>query len=43
MLQRAVIDPLVYAQNEIIVYRSVCGLRSDPGDFPFWQYKRPCR
>jgi peptide/nickel transport system substrate-binding protein len=43
LLQHAVIDPLVYAQNEIIVHRSVCGLRSDPGGFPFWQYLHPCR
>jgi peptide/nickel transport system substrate-binding protein len=43
LLQHAVIDPLIYMQNEIIVHRSVCGLRSDPDDFPFWQYLHPCR
>ena len=43
LLQQAVIDPLVYAQNEIIVNRSVCGLRRDPENFPFWQYLHPCR
>lgn len=41
-LQNAVVDPLVYQQNDIIVNKSVCGFRSDPGDFPFWQYLHPC-
>lgn len=41
-LQNAVVDPLVYQENDIIVNKSVCGLRSDPGDFPFWQYLHPC-
>jgi peptide/nickel transport system substrate-binding protein len=41
-LQNAVVVPLVHQQNSIIVHESVCGLRSDPGDFPFWQYLHPC-
>ncbi len=41
--QNAVVDPLIYQENDIIVNKSVCGLRSDPGDFPFWQYLHPCK
>lgn len=42
MLDNATVRPLVYQENELIVNKSVCGLRSDPGDFPFWQYLHPC-
>jgi peptide/nickel transport system substrate-binding protein len=41
-LQNAVVVPLVHQMNSIVVHESVCGLRSDPGDFPFWQYLHPC-
>jgi peptide/nickel transport system substrate-binding protein len=42
-MQHAVVDPLVYQRNTIIVNKSSCGLRSDPGDFPYWQFLRPCK
>jgi hypothetical protein len=42
-MQHAVVDPLVYQRNTIIVNKSSCGLRSDPGDFPYWQWLRPCK
>jgi peptide/nickel transport system substrate-binding protein len=42
-MQNAVVDPLVYQRNTIIVNKSVCGLRSDPGDFPYWQFLKPCK
>jgi peptide/nickel transport system substrate-binding protein len=42
ILQNAVVVPLVHLMNSIVVHESVCGLRSDPGDFPFWQYLHPC-
>jgi hypothetical protein len=41
-LQNAVLDPLTSQVNDIIAYKTVCGFRSDPGDFPFWQYLHPC-
>jgi ABC-type transport system substrate-binding protein len=42
-MQNAVVVPLVYQRNTIIVNKSVCGLRSDPGDFPYWQFLSPCK
>lgn len=41
-MQHAVLVPLVYQKNTIIENNSVCGLRSDPGDFPYWQWLHPC-
>jgi peptide/nickel transport system substrate-binding protein len=42
-MSNAVVVPLVYQKNTIIEHSTVCGLRSDPGDFPYWQFLKPCK
>lgn len=42
-MQNAAVVPLVQQLNEYVINNTkVCGFRSDPGDFIFWQFLKPC-